>query len=44
MKEVCERENLKDPLSQVMANKGSAGVDRMTVDQLADYCPINEKM
>ena len=37
MEEVCERENLKDALRQVKANKGSAGVDRMTVDQLADY-------
>jgi len=27
MEEVCERENLKEALRQVKANKGSAGVD-----------------
>ena len=32
MEEVCERENLKEALRQVKANKGSAGVDGMTVD------------
>src|SRR5215510_9007368 len=37
MEDICEPENLKDALRQVKANKGSAGVDRMTVDQLADY-------
>jgi RNA-directed DNA polymerase len=37
MEEVCERDNLKQALRQVKANKGSAGIDRMTVDQLADY-------
>jgi len=37
MEEVCERGNLKQALRQVRANKGSAGVDRMTVDQLGDY-------
>ncbi len=37
MEEVCERENLKEALRQVKANKGSAGVDRMTVGQLSDY-------
>ena len=37
MEEVCERENLKEALRQVKANKGSAGVDGMTVDQLGDY-------
>jgi RNA-directed DNA polymerase len=37
MEEICEPENLKEALRQVKANKGSAGVDRMTVDQLADY-------
>ena len=37
MEEVCERENLKEALRQVRGNKGSAGVDRMTVDQLGDY-------
>src|SRR5271167_407912 len=37
MEEVCERENLKEALQQVKANKGSAGIDRMTVGQLSDY-------
>src|SRR3954463_1968774 len=37
MEEVCERDNLKEALRQVRGNKGSAGVDRMTVDQLGDY-------
>jgi RNA-directed DNA polymerase len=37
MEEVCERANLKEALRQVRSNKGSAGVDRMTVDQLSDY-------
>jgi len=37
MEEVCERANLKEALRQVKGNKGSAGVDRMTVNQLGDY-------
>ena len=37
MEEVCERENLKEALRQVKANKGSAGVDGMTVVALTDY-------
>ena len=37
MEEICEPENLKAALQQVKANKGSAGIDRMTVDQLADH-------
>src|SRR5271156_2301679 len=37
MEEICERTNLKEALRQVRANKGSAGIDRMTVDQLGDY-------
>ncbi|HEU0007929.1 MAG TPA: group II intron reverse transcriptase/maturase [Terriglobia bacterium] len=37
MEEVCERENLKEALRQVQSNKGSAGVDGMTVGQLPDY-------
>jgi RNA-directed DNA polymerase len=37
MEEVCERENLKEALRQVKANKGSAGIDGMTVGQLSDY-------
>jgi RNA-directed DNA polymerase len=37
MEEVCERENLKEALRQVKANKGSAGIDGMTVDGITDY-------
>ena len=37
MEEVCERENLKGALRQVKANKGSAGVDGMTVGGITDY-------
>src|SRR5467141_3037515 len=37
MEEVCERANLKEALRQVRSNNGSAGIDRMTVDQLGDY-------
>ena len=37
MEEICERGNLKEALRQVRGNKGSAGIDRMTVDQLGDY-------
>ena len=37
MEEVCERENLKAALKQVKANKGSPGVDGMSVVGLKDY-------
>ena len=37
MEEVCKRGNLKEALRRVKANKGSAGVDGMTVDGIADY-------
>src|SRR5258705_9951288 len=37
MEEVCERENLKTALRKVKANKGSPGVDGMTVVGLKDY-------
>src|SRR5258706_4434199 len=37
MEEVCERENLKEALRRVKANKGSAGVDGMTVGTITDY-------
>ena len=37
MEEIVERENLKEALRRVKANKGSAGVDGMTVNQLGDY-------
>lgn len=37
MEEVCRRENLWKALARVQANKGSPGVDGMTVHQLTDY-------
>ena len=37
MEEVCERLNLEQALKRVMANKGSPGVDGMTVKKLPDY-------
>src|ERR671926_84713 len=37
MEEGCERENCKQALARVKANKGSAGVDGMTVQQLPEY-------
>src|SRR5258708_8706925 len=49
MEDACERANLKEALRQVRSNKGSAGIDRMTVDQLGDYLkqhwpPIREQL
>src|SRR6266576_2670308 len=37
MEEVCEWENCQQALQRVKANKGSPGVDGMTVEQLPDY-------
>ncbi|HTG61414.1 MAG TPA: hypothetical protein VMG63_18640, partial [Terriglobia bacterium] len=37
MEEVCERENCKQALTRVKANKGSPGVDGMTVHELPGY-------
>jgi len=37
MEEVCERENCKRALARVKANKGSAGVDGMSVQQLPGF-------
>ncbi len=50
MEEVCERENCKQALARVKAdNKGSAGVDGMTVHELPEFlkqqCPsIREQL
>jgi len=41
MEEVCERENCKQALKRVKANKGSPGVDRMTVQQLPEYLKVH---
>jgi RNA-directed DNA polymerase len=37
MEEVCERENCKQALARVKANKGSPGVDGMTVHELPEH-------
>lgn len=37
MEEVCGRENCRQALARVKANKGSAGVDGMTVHELPDF-------
>jgi RNA-directed DNA polymerase len=37
MEEVCERENCKQALKRLKADKGSAGVDGMTVQQLPEH-------
>ncbi len=37
MEEVCGRENCKQALARVKANKGSPGVDGMTVSDLPGY-------
>lgn len=37
MEEVCERDNCKQALKRVKANKGSPGVDGMTVHDLGGY-------
>jgi RNA-directed DNA polymerase len=37
MEEIVERENLKEALRRVKANKGAPGVDGMTVNQLGDH-------
>ncbi|MFG3594883.1 hypothetical protein [Bradyrhizobium sp. RDI18] len=37
MEAVIERENLRKALAQVKRNKGAAGIDGMTVDDLPAY-------
>jgi RNA-directed DNA polymerase len=37
MEKIVERENLKEALRRVKANKGSAGINGMTVGGIADY-------
>ena len=40
MEAICEWENLKEAMWRVKANKGSAGIDGMTVDELPDYSEL----
>src|SRR5580693_4932655 len=42
MEEVCELENCKQALQRVKANKGSPGVDGMTVNELPEYLKQHE--
>jgi RNA-directed DNA polymerase len=37
IEEVCERANLREALRRVKANKGSAGVDGMTIDEITEH-------
>ena len=37
MEEICGRQNCQQALARVKRNKGSAGIDGMTVEQLPDY-------
>jgi RNA-directed DNA polymerase len=37
MEEICEKENCREALRRVKANKGSPGVDAMSVDELSGY-------
>jgi len=41
MERVCERANLQAALKRVKRNKGSAGIDGMTVDELPEYLKAN---
>src|SRR5436189_3045870 len=40
MEEICEWKNLKEAMWRVKANKGSAEIDGMTVDELPDYAAL----
>jgi RNA-directed DNA polymerase len=37
MEEVCEQENCKQAMARVKANKGSSGIDGMTVEELPEH-------
>ncbi len=41
MEEVCERKNLQNALRRVRGNKGAAGVDGMSVDELPGFLKEN---
>lgn len=42
MEQVCDRNNLNKAFQRVKSNKGSAGVDQMTVDQLGPWISANK--
>jgi RNA-directed DNA polymerase len=37
MEEICDWENLKEAIGQVKSNRGSAGIDGRTVEEIPDY-------
>lgn len=37
MEQICDQENRREALKRVRANKGSPGIDGMTVDELPEY-------
>ena len=41
MEEICESENMKQALRRVKSNRGSAGIDGMSVKQLSGYLKHN---
>jgi len=43
MEQVVDRHNLNRAYFRVLTNKGSAGVDGMTVDSLLDWCRANSQ-
>lgn len=43
MEAVCQKDNLEQALKRVVANKGAAGIDGMTVAQLKQWFPQNEQ-
>jgi hypothetical protein len=40
MEEICEWKNLKEAMWQVKTNRGSAGIDGKTIDELPDYSEL----
>jgi len=40
MEEICDWKNLKEAMWRVKTNKGSAGIDGVTVDELPDYTEL----
>ena len=43
MEKICERTNLNRAYKQVRKNKGAAGVDGMTVNELSAYCKAHKE-